>query len=137
MAIVQTILGWLSGGLAARLLAAYEIKLKAESAEQRLVADAAIADLQRMIADRQAAKEVRLATAGFWEMRAITAVIAGSFALHLVLVTLDTCFRLGWRIPAYPKPFDEWQGIILLSFFAVQPAMAGINAIAAAIRGRR
>lgn len=135
--MLQMVLNWLSGGLAGRLLAAYEMKLKADSDEKKLVAEAAIADMQRMIADRQAAKDVRLATAGYWEMRLITALIAGSFTLHLVLVTLDTCFRLGWAIPKFPAPFDQWQGVILLSFFAVQPAMAGINAVAAAIRGRR
>jgi hypothetical protein len=70
-------------------------------------------------------------------MRLITAVIAGCFALHLVLVTLDTCFALGWRIAKFPAPFDEWEGTILLSFFGVQAIGMGISGIVSAIRGRK
>lgn len=125
-----------AGPLVSALSKAYEAKLAADNNESRMVADVAIEDIKRQIADRDAAKEIRLATATFWEMRLMTAVVAGCFALHLLLVTLDTCFALGWRVSAFPKPFDEWQGTILLSFFGVQAVGKGINAIASAIRRR-
>jgi hypothetical protein len=125
-----------AGPLIGALSKAYEAKLAADNDESRMVADVAIEDIKRQIADRDAAKEIRLATATFWEMRLVTAMVAGCFALHLLLVTLDTCFSLGWRIAAFPKPFDEWQGTILLSFFGVQAVGKGINAIASAIRRR-
>lgn len=128
---------WLSGDLAGALTRAYEMRLKAEHDQQRLIADAAISDVTRQIEAARNAKEIRLASAGFWEMRLITAVIGGCFSFHLLLVTLDTCFKLGWAVPKFPAPFDEWQGAILLSFFGVQAVGGGLNAIAAAIRGRR
>jgi hypothetical protein len=133
-------LAWLgkliTGPLIGAMLNAYKLRLQAETSEQKVIAEAAIEDIRRQIADREAAKEIRLATATFWEMRLVTALVAGCFALHLFLVTLDTCFALGWRVAAFPKPFDEWQGTILLSFFGVQAVGKGINAIASAIRGR-
>ncbi|PYE87520.1 hypothetical protein [Phyllobacterium leguminum] len=135
--MLSSLLQWLTGDLMGALTRAYEMKLKAENDEQRLVADAAIADVTRHVEAARNAKEIRLASAGFWEMRFITAVIAGCFALHLLLVTLDTCFALGWRIAKFPAPFDEWEGAILLSFFGIQALGGGLNAIAAAIRGRK
>lgn len=131
------LVGIITGNLAGQLRQAYEAKLQAANETERLIADVAVEDIKRQMADRTAAKEVRLATAPYWEMRLITGTIAGCFALHLLLVTLDTCFKLGWRIPAFPSPFDEWQGTILLSFFGVQAVGQSFNAIAAAIRGRK
>jgi len=53
-------------------------------------------------------------------MRIVTFMIAFPFASHLVAVWLDTMFKLGWEVSAFPAPFDEWQGIILTSFFGVK-----------------
>jgi len=131
------IVRWITGDLIGQLTRAYETKLKAENDTQRLVADAAIRDIEAQIEAKRQSTEIRKQTAGFWEMRLITFLVAGCFTLHLVLVTLDTCFRLGWGVPKYPAPFDEWQGAILLSFFGVQVVGHGIQAIAAAIRGRK
>jgi hypothetical protein len=131
------ILKWVTGDLIGQLTRAYEARLKAANETERLIADVAIEDIKRQMADRAAAKEIRLATAGFWEMRLITVLIAAPFVLHLNLVGLDTAFKLGWRIPAYPAPFDQWQGAILLSFFGVHVIGQGITALAGAIRGRR
>lgn len=125
-----------AGPLIGALSKAYEAKLAADNNESRLVADAAIKDIERQIADRETAKEIRMATAGFWEMRFVTALVAGCFAFHLLLVTLDTCFALGWRVAAFPSPFDQWEGTILLSFFGVQAVGQGISAIASALRRR-
>lgn len=135
--MIAALMRWLTGDLTTALTRAYELKLAADNDQARLVADAAIADINRQIDAARNATEIRMASAGFWEMRLVTAVIAGCFTLHLLLVTLDTCFQLGWRIPKFPPPFDEWQGAILLSFFGIQAVGNGIVAIAAAIRGRR
>lgn len=86
---------------------------------------------------RAAARDIRLATAGFWEMRLITALIAGCFTLHLCAVTLDTVFALGIKINKFPAPFDQWEGAILLSFFGVQAGVIAVKSLAAAIIGRR
>lgn len=135
--MLSSFLRWLTGDLMGALTRAYEMKLAAQNDQQRLIADAAIADISKQVEAARNAKEIRLASVGFWEMRLITAVIAGCFALHLLLVTLDTCFALGWRIAKFPAPFDEWEGMILLSFFGIQAVGGGLNAIAAAIRGRK
>lgn len=139
--MIWKLLDWITGSLVGRvggeLRKAYEAKLRAANETERLIADAAIKDIERQIDERRGAREIRLATAGFWEMRLISAIIAGCFTVHLLLVTLDTCFALGWRIARFPSPFDEWQGVILLSFFGVQAVSSGVNAIAAAIRGRK
>lgn len=135
--MLAALINWLTGSLVGQLTKAYEAKLKAANETERLIADTAIKDIERQMADRQAAKEIRLQTSGFWEMRLLTAVIAGCAALHFALVTLDTCFAFSWSVAAYPKPFDEWEGAILLSFFGVQALNQSIGAIAAAIRGRK
>lgn len=128
---------WITGDLVGQLTRAYEAKLRASNETEKLIAETAIKDIERQMSDRAAAKEIRLATAGFFEMRVITVLIAAPFVLHLNLVALDTCFKLGWRIPAFPAPFDAWQGTILLSFFGVHVVGQGITALASAIRGRR
>ncbi|WP_421925293.1 hypothetical protein [Neoaquamicrobium sediminum] len=135
--MVGAIVRWITGDLVGQLTRAYEARLKAQNETDRLVADALAKDIEAKLEAQRLATQIRLETAGFWEMRLLTFVIAGCFAFHLLLVTIDTCFRLGWRIPAYPSPFDEWQGAILLSFFGVQVAGQGITAVAAAIRGRK
>ncbi len=98
---------------------AYKTKLTAANDAERIAAEVEIKRLETGLALAQQAKEIRLATAGFWEMRLLTAIIAGCFTLHLVAVTLDTVFKLGWKIFAYPPPFDQWEGAILLSFFGI------------------
>ena len=133
----SAIIRLITGDLVGQLTRAYEARLKAANETERLIADVAIKDIERQMADRAAAKEVRLATAGFWEMRLITFLIAAPFVLHLNLVAADTCFRLGWAIPKFPEPFQSYQGAILLSFFGVHVIGQGITALAGAIRGRR
>lgn len=93
----------------------------------------AVKQIEAEIEARKAARDVRLATASYWEMRLISFLIAGSFTLHLVAVTLDTVFRFGWGVPKYPAPFDEWEGVILLSFFGVQAATMILNGVVASI----
>lgn len=126
-----------TGNLAGLLAGAYDAKLRAATEDKRIQADVLIKDIEQRIEASRNAKEIRLATAGFWEMRVITAAIALPFVVHLWAVGLDTILKLGWRIPAYPSPFDEWQGAILLSFFGLQAAGLGIYAALAAFRGRK
>jgi len=83
---------------------------------------------------------VRLATAGFWEMRVLTGIIGGIFTLHLVLVGIDTMFFWTWNdlpVRKWPAPMDQWEGAILLSFFGLTAGVVGIKAVATAIASRR
>lgn len=131
------VLRFASGGVLQRLLAIYETRKNSAVESERIAAELAAKRVDAEIAARANAREIRLATAGFFEMRLLTALIAGCFTLHLVLVTLDTCFALGWAIAKFPPPFDEWEGAILLSFFGVMAAEKGVTAIAAAIGRKR
>ena len=138
-----TLAKWLVGGGVGQIITAlqraHEAKLKAQNDADRLAADLTIESLNAQLEIAKNAKEIRSATSGFWEMRLITFIIAACFSGHLLAVTLDTIFKLGWGIPAYPKPFDEWQGAILLSFFGIYTVASGVRAIATGLimRGRK
>ena len=98
----------------------------------------ALAQIDAEIAAGNNAREIRLATAAFWEMRLITAVIAGCMAAHLFAVTLDTLWTsVNLNIPALPHPMNEWEGLILLSFFGVQIAQRGMSTLAAIFLRKR
>lgn len=135
--LLQTLWRWLTGGGLGGLVDAYAAKKDSEIERDRLQADVLKARIEAEIEGRRNATEIRKGTAGFWEMRLISFVIAAPFALHAGAVGLDTTFRFGWGIPAYPPPFDEWEGAILLSFFGVYGLSRGTAAIAAAMLGRR
>ncbi len=107
------------------------------SKRQDRQAQLARAQIEAEIDARRAARAIRLATAGFWEMRLLTFLIALPFVIHVNLVGADTNFGLGWNIAAFPKPFDEWEGAILLSFFGIYTVGRGITAIAGAVARRR
>lgn len=133
--MLSAILNWFSGGLLDKLLGFVERReserLAAMNSEQQRAYE------DRMAA-RQAAKEIRLATAGFWEMRLMTFLIAAPFVAHLWLVGIDTMWPQPWNVEKWPAPFDEWEGAILLSFFGVTVVGTGIKAVAGAIAyGRR
>lgn len=130
----MAILNLLTGNVFKTLTNLYAKKLDAANASERLAADVTI---EKIKADNEAAsnaKEVRLATAGFWEMRFVTFMIAAPFVLHLWAVGLDTVFLFGWRVPKMPPPFDAYEGTILLSFFGVQIASKVSDALAYAFR---
>lgn len=131
--LLTTILNWLSGGLLDKVLAYFAAR---QDARLQAMNDAQRQAHERTLATEQTAKEVRVATSGFWEMRLLTVLIALPFVSHLWAVWLDTQFQFGWRIPAFPKPFDEWQGAILLSFFGLVGVATGARAIAGAIAMR-
>jgi hypothetical protein len=129
--------GYLSGGgltgILSTLTGVYD-KYKDSAVEsERLQATWAAQQLATM-------EHVRLATAGFWEMRLLTFCIGATFTLHLMLVGLDTMFLWTWNglpVRAFPKPMNEWEGAILLSFFGLTAGVVGIKAVASAILSRR
>lgn len=135
--ILRALGRWLTGNGLSRLVDAYAAKKDSALERDRLEADVIKARIEAEVEGRRNATEIRKGTAGFWEMRLISFVIAAPFALHAAAVGLDTTFGLGWQIAAYPPPFDEWEGAILLSFFGVYGVTRGAAAIAAAMLGRR
>jgi hypothetical protein len=136
--IPQLLVGLIGGPVISGLLKGYRAKLEAANTSDRIAAELAIHEIEAGIAARAHAQELRLATSGFWEMRLLTFAIAFPFVAHLWAVWLDTQFKLSWGIPKFPEPMDEWQGIILLSFFGIYTLGKTVQAIGAAIaiRGR-
>jgi hypothetical protein len=128
--MLKLFLKWLTGDLAGALTRAYEVKLNSNVESEKTRADVIVKDLEAQMEGRRQATQIRLATAGFWEMRVLTFLIAAPFVLHLSLVALDTCFGLAWGIAAFPAPFDDWEGTILLSFFGVQVAGKALDTAA-------
>lgn len=115
MFVIKWIASWFIGG-GVNVLKDIWLRYKdSEDAKLRMEAEWTKAKLDAML-------QVRLATAGFWEMRLITFLIAVPFVFHLWTVWLDTQFRFGWKVAAFPSPFNEWQGAILLSFFGIYAA---------------
>lgn len=132
--MLTAILNWLSGGLLDKVLGFVERrqseKLAAMNSEQQRAHE-------DRIHAREAAKDIRLATAGYWEMRLMTFLIALPFLVHLWLVAWDTYWPQPWNVEKLPAPFDEWEGAILLSFFGVSVVGSGIKAVAGAMAYRR
>lgn len=135
--IPQLLVSLVGGPIVSSLLKGYRAKLDAANASDRIAADLAIREIEAGIEARKRAHELRLATSGFWEMRLLTFAIALPFVAHLWAVWLDTQFRLGWKIPKFPEPMDEWQGAILLSFFGIYTLGKAFQSIGTAVAMRR
>ena len=102
------------------------------SAQAQADATVKIRRIEARISEAQNAKEIRLATANFLEMRLLTVAVAVPFVAHTWAVALDTTFKFGWGIPKFPAPFDQYEGAILLSFFGLSGATGIFKAIAGA-----
>ena len=121
------------------------------------VADAVVEDRKarrdERIAEQQAAKEIRLATAGYWEQR-LLAFTAGVIAIaHWALIGLGTYLvaphkaigvEIGYwewllQIPNMPEPWASYEGPIILSYFGIYAGLTIGKQIAGAmvLRGRR
>lgn len=134
----STILSWLSGGIigqiAKPLNEAYKAKLTAQNDSERLAADMIIRKIEK---DFEAQSENRRITAGFWEQRLLSFLIGFCATIHFIAITIDTVFQFSWSIPKYPAPFDQYEGIILLSFFGVYALNNTVQTIAKAIIGKK
>ena len=135
--IPQVLVGLIGGPIVKALIDGYRAKLDAANTSDRIAADLAVKEIDAGIAAGARAKEIRLATSGFWEMRLLTFAIAFPFVSHLWAVWLDTQFGLGWRVAAFPEPFAEWQGAILLSFFGIYTLGKTVQSVGTAIAMRR
>jgi hypothetical protein len=135
--IPQLLVSLIGGPIVSSLLKGYRSKLEAANTSDRIASDLAIKDIEAGIEASAHAKKIRMATAGFWEMRLLTFAIAFPFVSHLWSVWLDTQFRLGWGIPKFPEPMNEWQGAILLSFFGIYTLGKTMQSLGTAIAMRK
>ena len=133
--MILKLLSWFVGGKnPIEALTDTYIKYKDSKVEsERIQANIALKQIDVELDAQRAAKEIRLATSGYWEMRLTTFLIAFPFVVHLWMVFIDTLGEYVWTVASFPSPFDEWGGAILLSFFGLY----GINKIATAIAVRK
>ena len=135
--IPPLLINLIGGPIIRALIEGYRAKLDAANTADRLATDLAIREIEAGIEAHKRAQELRLATSGFWEMRLLTFAIAFPFVMHLWAVWLDTQFQLGWKIPKFPEPMDEWQGAIMLSFFGIYTLGKTVQSVGTAIAMRR
>ena len=125
--MLKLALNWFLGGGLSALTDIYSRYKDSAVESERTQATWAKAQLDAMLANRQS-------TSGFLEMRILTFLIALPFVVHVNLVGLDTCFKLGWKVNAFPAPFDQWEGSILLSFFGLTAGLLSIKAVTSVFR---
>lgn len=117
---------------------AYKAKLSAQNEEQRLVADAAIKQLETALAAYQESEKSRreaMTHPIFWWVWSLFAVPLG---IWWALVMTDTFLTaVSWGIPDLPESVKPWASVIFGSIFGSGGAVAGIQVIAGAIRGRK
>lgn len=115
-----------AGGITESLSKAYRARLDAQSDKDKLTADLTVRAIEAEIEARRGAREIRMATAGFWEMRLAVGLIGVSTSVHYAAIILDSVYQFEWNVAALPSPFDQYEGHIILSFFGLQ-AVTGIG----------
>jgi len=117
---------------------AYKAKLAAQNEEQRLVADATIEQIKAALAAHQESEKSRREAMNhpvFWWVWSLFAVPLG---IWWALVMTDTFLTsVSWGIPDLPEAVKPWASTIFGSIFGGGGAVAGIQIIAGAIRGRK
>ena len=133
--MLSSIIAWAVGGgitaITGQILKWQEQKNNAKTEQDRIAAEVEIKRLEKLLEVNKGANEIRMQTAGFWEMRIITFAIAFFFTTHVGAVWLDTMFKFGWKVNAFPAPMNDWEGLIVLSFFGVQLLAKPLNNLTA------
>jgi hypothetical protein len=108
-------------------------QIEKETATNNVVRDIQLKRLDNEEKQQQNAKEIRLATKDFWEIRLTVGIIAFVSALHYAAIVFDSIYHFGWAIAELPDPFNDYEIVILLSFFGYGTVKSGINAVIVAI----
>jgi hypothetical protein len=131
MGFVLAILNWASGGFLDKVLNFFAQR---ETERLQSMNEARKQEYADQRDQRMRANEIRLATAGFWEMRLLTAWVLFIFVFHLTSIWIDTQFSLGWSIDKFPSPIDEYEWQIILSLFGLGVANRALTTVAAVFR---
>lgn len=129
--MLATILSWLGGPLATALTAAYKAKLAATTSEQSLVADAVIADIKSNSDIIQAGMQHK----AFWIPWLIAAVPTAAWFGWGMADSL--CNGALPDVASLPPQLKGYADVVFANIFYTGAGAAGIQAIAAAIRGRK
>lgn len=118
--MVGILLKLVTSGFLDKLLGYYQNKdnNSAEIAKKHIEAE---------IETRKLRKEVIAVESGWWVTRWCRPFLFYPLALHIVAITFDTIFSLGWGIPSLPSPYNELQFAIILSYFLTRPVEKGFR----------
>lgn len=121
-------IGWitrlLGGGIANKLLRAYEVRENAKTDADRLAAESTIRALE-------IAQANRLATSDNLGIKIAVGLAAVGVCGHLAAVCFVSAFpTIGWTVHALPAPMNDWQREIVLGLFG----LAGVGVITKVFR---
>lgn len=119
--------------------------------DRNAVRDERLQRSRERMAVNQNAKEIRLATAGYWEQRFLAFIVGVIPIMHWAAIGIGSTFAapfkamgqpVGWlewtlHVPPMPPPFDQYEGPILLSFYGLVGVLGASQKIAGAIAIRR
>lgn len=128
--IFTTLLRWLTGGTLDRILSTVDHKIDNETERQKVVSAAVTRYVEIESENRQAAMQSRV----FWW---IWAAFAAPLAFWFGAVCLDTVFLFSGEIADLPPSVKPYAAQIFAAVFGSGAGVAGAQAIATAIRGRR
>lgn len=118
----KTLLSWLTGGVADRLLDAYRAKLEAASDAERIAAE-------RRIMSLNAQRDLAVTEAGFfWSATRLGRLL---FVLPLgfwyASGILDSVFLFDWNVAALPPQFWSIAEIIIPALFLSETVQIGVR----------
>jgi hypothetical protein len=129
---------WITGDLVGQLTKAYEARLKAQTDEQKLVADAVVAQMESAVKERQeqaAVVKEGMQHRAFWIPWLIAAIPT---SLWYGWGMLDSLFNGSLPdVAQLPPQLKEYADIVFANIFYVGGGVAGAQLVASAIRGRK
>lgn len=128
--MIGWILSKISGGVLDRAFALIKSNVDNETARQGLVAKAIEIQIAADAENRRAAMQSRV----FWFVWAVFALPLG---IWFAAVCLDSVFLFSGRIADLPASVKPYANQIVAAVFGTGGGVAGLQAIAGAIRGRR
>lgn len=112
-------------------------KVKESTQINNVVKELELKRLENEQAAHEAAKEVRIATKDYWEIRFAVGLVAIPTSFHYACIVIDSIYNMGWNIQKLPTPLDDLQGTIILSYFGLVSVRHGINVVAASMLKRK
>lgn len=127
---ITKLFGWLTGGTLARILTTVDHKIDNETERQKVTADVVKRYVEAESESRQVAMQSRI----FWW---VWAAFAAPLAFWFGAICLDSVFLFSGAIADLPPSVKPYASQIFAAVFGAGGGVAGLQAVASAIRGRR
>ena len=128
--IFTKLLGWLTGGTLDRILSTVDHKIDNETERQKVTAAVVQRYVETESENRQAAMQSRV----FWW---VWAAFAAPVAFWFGAICIDSVLLFSGQIADLPPSVKPYATQIFSAIFGSGAAVAGAQAIATAIRGRK